>query len=183
VSSKFSQGPYLLNLEVASEKLHAETSKRFMIRWGDMPSTISDINLAIQQLKYIADKKEIDKLKKAGSDELLDKFVKFWKDHDPTPGTEINEWMDEYYHRIQYATDNFSVFREGWKTDMGMIYIIFGPPSDIERHPFDSESKPYEIWYYHTINRYFVFMDESGFGEYRLLTRSWEAWRDLIRNY
>jgi len=147
-----------------------------------MPSTISDIDLAITQLKYIADKKEFDKLKNASPEERLEQFEKFWKEHDPTPGTEENEWMDEFYRRIQFANENFTAFREGWKTDMGMIYIIFGPPSDIERHPFDLENKPHEYWIYHNINKEFVFMDQSGFGEYRLLTTGWEAWRSSIKN-
>jgi GWxTD domain-containing protein len=181
--ARLSQGPYVLELKISSAEAGAEASKRFFVRWGNLPATVSDIDLAIKQLKYIAAKKELDEFKKAASDELLDKFVQFWRNHDPTPGTEANEWMDEYYQRVQFATDNFTVFRDGWKTDMGMIYIIFGPPSEVERHPFESGSKPYEIWYYHNINRYFEFMDETGFGEYRLLTRSWEAWRDLIRNY
>lgn len=181
--ARLSQGPYVLELKVKTANAEAEVSKQFFVRWGSLPATVSDIELAIKQLKYIAAKKELDEFKNADADELLDKFVQFWRNHDPTPGTEANEWMDEYYQRVQFATDNFTVFREGWKTDMGMIYIIFGPPSEVERHPFESGSKPYEIWYYHNINRYFEFMDETGFGEYRLLTRSWEAWRDLIRNY
>lgn len=182
-TAKLSQGAYQIDITVKGETGKAETNKLFFVRWASMPSSVTDINLAIQQLKYIANKKDLDKLKKAGSNEKLEKFMEFWKTYDPTPGTQTNEWMDEYYRRVQYCNENFSIFREGWKTDMGMIYIIFGPPSDVERHPFDSDSKPYEIWYYHNINKYFVFMDESGFGEYRLLTRSWESWRDLIRNY
>jgi GWxTD domain-containing protein len=183
LGAKLSQGAFQMEINVKGEKSGAEITRLFFIRWANMPASVSDINVAIQQLKYVANKKEVDKLKKASPDEKLDKFVEFWKGHDPTPGTQINEWMDEYYRRVQYTNENFSIFREGWKTDMGMIYIIFGPPSDVERHPFDSDSKPYEIWYYHNINKYFVFMDESGFGEYRLITRSWESWRDLIREY
>jgi len=181
-NSELSQGPYVMKLNVRQGARKVETEKRFVIRWADMPSTISDIDLAIRQLKYIANKQEWKKLKKASSDEKLDKFKEFWKKRDPSPGTPANEWMDEYYNRIAYSNVNFSGFRDGWKSDMGMIFIIFGPPSDIDRHPFDSESKPYEIWYYYTINRQFLFMDETGFGEYRLLTTSWEDWRSLIRH-
>lgn len=180
--SEFSQGKYLLGVKVKSGMRSAETEKAFFIRWANMPATISDIDLAIRQLKYIADKKEFDQLKEASSDEKLKKFEEFWKAHDLTPGTEANEGMDEFYRRIYYTNENFSVFRDGWKTDMGMIYIIFGPPSDIERHPFDLETKPHEIWYYHDINKQFVFMDLSGFGEYRLLTTGWESWRSSVKN-
>ncbi len=180
--SELSQGKYLLELMVKSGLRKAEIKKLFFIRWANMPATISDIELAIRQIKYIADKKEFDKLKNAAADEKLHKFEQFWLNHDPTPGTEANEGMDEFYRRVQYTNENFTVFRDGWKTDMGMIYIIFGPPSDIERHPFDLESKPHEIWYYHDINKQFIFMDLTGFGEYRLLTTGWEAWRSSIKS-
>lgn len=180
--AELSQGKYLLELKVKSGSKSDEIDKPFFIRWTNMPSTISDIDLAIRQVKYIAEKKEFDELKNAEPDEKLQKFEEFWKKHDPTPGTEANEGMDEFYQRVQFTNQNFSVFRDGWKTDMGMIYIIFGPPSDIERHPFDLETKPHEIWFYHDINKYFVFMDQSGFGEYRLLTTGWESWRSSVKN-
>lgn len=180
--SSFPQGKYELRLKIKQNSQHCETRKNFFIRWSDMPSTIYDIDLAINQLKYIAEKEEWVKLRKTNSDEKLNAFKNFWKKRDPSPGTTENEWLDEYYNRIAYTNAHFSGFREGWKSDMGMIFIIFGPPSDIERHPFESGSKPFEIWYYYSINKQFVFMDETGFGEYRLLTQSWEDWRRLIRN-
>ena len=181
-ASELSQGKYILEVKVKSGLRSTEIEKPFFIRWSNMPSTISDIELAIRQLKYIADKKEFDGLKNAATNEKLQKFEEFWKNHDPTPGTDANEGMDEFYRRVQYTNESFTVFRDGWKTDMGMIYIIFGPPSDIERHPFDLETKPHEIWYYHDINKQFVFMDLSGFGEYRLLTTGWESWRSSVKN-
>jgi len=176
------QGRYELRLNVKQGNQKSDTKKNFFIRWTDMPSTIYDIDLAIKQIKYIAEKSEWDKLKKADPEEQLETFKKFWKKRDPSPGTPANEWMDDYFNRVAYANAKFSGFRDGWKSDMGMIFIIFGPPSDVERHPFAVDSKPYEIWYYYNINKQFVFMDESGFGEYRLLTRSWEDWRNLIRH-
>ena len=181
-TSELSQGKYLLGLKVKSGLKSYEVQKSFFIRWANMPATISDIELAIRQLKYIANKNEYDDLKKADSDEKLSKFGEFWKKHDPTPGTEANEGMDEFYRRVQFTNENFSAFRDGWLTDMGMIYILFGPPSDIERHPFDIETKPYEIWYYQDLNKEFVFMDQSGFGDFRLLTVGWESWRTMAKN-
>ncbi|MBN1350405.1 GWxTD domain-containing protein, partial [candidate division KSB1 bacterium] len=122
---------------------------------------------------------EVKKMRKAKGKEKSDMFEKFWSERDPTPGTEQNEHMEEYFRRVHYANEVFSGFREGWKSDMGMVYIILGHPNDIERHPFESGSKPYQVWYYYDINRKFVFVDETGFGEYRLLS---EYWDDLFRD-
>lgn len=180
-TNKLSQGIYSIELKVKEGRSNAEMKKNFAVRWINMPSSISDIDLAIKQMKYIARKKDYEKIKNADQGERLEAFQRYWKKFDPTPGTIANEAMDEYYSRVEMANQRFTGFRDGWKTDMGMIYIIFGPPNDVERHPFDSGYKPYEIWYYHTINREFTFMDEAGFGEYRLITTGWESWRELLK--
>lgn len=181
-AKKLGHGNYSLELKVDDGKKAVMVIKPFSIRWLGIPSSIVDIDLAIDQLKYIASSSETKKMKNAAEDEKLKEFEKFWKRRDPTPGTKQNEHMNEYYRRINYANENFSGIREGWRSDMGMIYVIFGHPNDIERHPFESGYKPYEVWYYYEINRQFVFIDETGFGEYRLVTRSWQQWqRDYWR--
>ena len=49
----------------------------------------------------------------------------------------------------------------GWKTDMGMIYILFGPPDDLEIYN-DPLSRIYsQRWHYYRINKYFDFIDEN----------------------
>ena len=47
-----------------------------------------------------------------------------------------------YYSRVEKANEMFTSHLEGWKTDRGMISIIFGPPSYIRK------TKSAEIWYY-----------------------------------
>ena len=39
------------------------------------------------------------------------------------------ELIKRYYNRVQDANSFFTSHIEGWKTDMGMIYIVFGPPN------------------------------------------------------
>jgi GWxTD domain-containing protein len=133
-----------------------------------MPSQADNLDKAVEQLQYIARGGELKKLKKLEGEEKLEAFKAFWREKDPSPGTDSNELMEEYYRRIEYSDQNFGGFREGWKTDRGMIYTLLGPPSEVERHPFDSDAKPYEIWTYYTINRYFLFVDHTGLGDYRL---------------
>ena len=96
-------------------------------------------------------------------------FYSLWKDMDPTPETEHNELMDEYYKRVSYANENFDGWKDGWETDRGMIYILFGPPDQVERtNPSMSNSTLYQIWTYNRINKQFIFKDQNGFGDFRL---------------
>jgi GWxTD domain-containing protein len=116
-------------------------------------------------------------IKDAKSDEeKLEKFKEFWKKKDPAPKTEQNRVMREYYRRVAYANKHFKHYYDGWKTDMGMIYIVLGPPDNVDRHPFEYNSKPYEVWHFYNINQSFYFIDETGFGDYRLLNRNYGDW-------
>jgi hypothetical protein len=62
---------------------------------------------------------------------------------------------------------------------MGMVFIILGEPNDVERHPFEQGAKPYQIWYYYQQDRRFIFIDETGFGDYRLVYGWEELYRDM----
>lgn len=144
-------------------------SKDFTYRWDYLPVNLKNLDLAISQLIYIASSSEMKYIQNGATEEEKQKrFLKFWQSKDPTPSTPKNELMTEYYNRIKIANERYSHYVEGWKTDMGMVYIIYGNPSNIDRHPFEADSKPYEIWEYYDARRRFVFVDDSGFGDYRL---------------
>ena len=78
--------------------------------------------------------------------------------------------MEEYYIRVNYVNEYFNMsWREGWETDFGMIYILFGPPDQIERSNYTSTSSSiYQVWYYSRLNKQFVFKDQNGFGDFKL---------------
>ncbi len=156
----------------------ASTDRPMFVRWQYFPVGVKSLDLAIDQVRYIARDKEFDVLEEAKTEEEKQaRLLEFWKRRDPNPNTERNERMEEYYRRAEYANKHFTHHREGWRTDMGMVYMMFGPPSDVSRHPFELDSKPYEIWRYYDISYEFVFVDDTGFGDYRLITPVWEAWQ------
>ena len=167
----------LYRLELSSKAYSSIfTQKDFVYKWSDLRMNITDLDLAINQMVYIASSDQLDSLKEAPSKPEKEKrFLQFWKNIDPSPKTARNEVMNEYYNRVKIATDKFTnSYMEGWKTDMGMVFIIYGNPSSIERHPFDENSKPYEVWEYFDINKQFIFVDYTGFGDYRLITPIWD---------
>ncbi|MCA9743418.1 MAG: GWxTD domain-containing protein [Deferribacteres bacterium] len=171
-------GRYKLKIKAKANGEKTELETVFTIFSRGMPLTSTDLESAIQQLRYIANGKDRDKIEDAPEDSQKVAFIEFWKKRDPTPGTEENEAMNEYYRRVAYANEHFGRFRDGWKTDMGMVYIVLGEPNDVERNPFNSvystsynssrTIKAFEVWHYYQYNRYFVFIDESGFGDFRL---------------
>jgi len=151
------------------------TNRAFLIRWRGLPKSLKDLDVAIDQLRYITKDDEWSRLKEAKTpEEKQARFLEFWKKRDPNPSTPRNERMEEFYQRVEYANKHFSHYTEGWRTDMGMIYLIFGPPNNVDRHPFDIDAKPYEVWFYYDLNYSFLFLDQTGFGDYRLLTQDWQ---------
>lgn len=102
-------------------------------------------------------------------------LTEFWKALDPNPATPINEKYEEYQKRIQEANLRFGILQmEGWKTDRGRVFILYGPPNDVERYPSSSDNVPYEIWHYDAIEGgvEFIFADLSGFKNYVLIHSS-----------
>ena len=67
----------------------------------------SDLSDAIDQLIYIAEKKEVKKLKALKGEEQISAFNAFWKKRDFTPETRYNEYMNEYYNRINIANQKY----------------------------------------------------------------------------
>lgn len=166
-------GTYILRVTLKDKNFVTVSTlnKSFFSRWVGVPGNVTDLDKAISQMVYIATPDELNKLKDSkNNEEKLRNFLEFWKKKDPSPNNEENEVFNEYFRRVAYANDNFSNYNEGWRTDRGMVYIILGAPNNIDRHPFEYDSKPYEIWEYYELNRSFIFLDQTGFGDYRLIT-------------
>lgn len=130
---------------------------------------IANLDNAIRQMRYAANSKEMDYIKEAPDEtEKLKRFEKFWKELDPTPNTERNEAMEEYYNRIDYANTSFKAYSEGWMTDKGQVFVTYGMPLNVERtNRSYADSRTLEKWTYAN-NRVFIFIDTTGFGDFRL---------------
>ncbi|MFH1050457.1 MAG: GWxTD domain-containing protein [bacterium] len=130
---------------------------------------VEDIGKAIRYLRYVANQSDIDYIQSGENDsEKQKRFEEFWKNNDPSPNTERNEAFDEYFSRIHYANKNFKSYTEGWLTDMGMVYIVFGPPDYTDKSDTYSTRTVYMKWTYLN-NREFVFSDDTGMGDFRLI--------------
>jgi GWxTD domain-containing protein len=115
-----------------------------------------------EDVRWIITDEERSAFMQLSNDEERDQFIEaFWQRRDPTPDTEENEFKEEHYRRIAYANEHFASGVPGWKTDRGRIYIVFGPPDDIESHPAggtyerpmeegggETSTFPFEQWRY-----------------------------------
>ena len=164
---------YYLSLKTVIDSVEYIREIPLRVQWGGTNALIPDLLEAITQMRYLSHtgyfpSRDYKKILNADGDEQKDFFVETWKKIDPTPGTETNELMNEYYFRVNVANQRFSGHREGWRSDRGMIYILYGEPDAIEEHHMELNSKPYIIWYYYSVNRNFIFVDQTGFGDFQL---------------
>jgi GWxTD domain-containing protein len=96
----------------------------------------------------------------------------FWKARDQFSDTPQNEFFLSYFQRVEVANARYNTLsRQGWKTDRGRIYLMYGEPTEIERYPSQIETRPYEIWQYTEIEGgvFFIFADLLGFSDYNLI--------------
>lgn len=133
----------------------------------------TEVDKEFEQSKYIASKSESEQWKKlSGVDAKRKALHEFWSKRDEDLLTPQNEKKLEYFKRVSDANIQYKTgFREGWKTDRGRVFIIYGAPDDVERHANETDTKPYEIWYYNSIQGgvQFIFGDRTGFSDYILL--------------
>lgn len=133
----------------------------------------NEIDKEFAYSRYIAsesERREYQSLK------LLDakrKFMfEFWRRRNPDPTSRRNSYKIEYLRRIEYANEHFKKGqKEGWRTDFGRVFIIYGPQDEVEQFPSSAESNPYEIWHYNALQGgvIFVFVDRNDVGHYLLV--------------
>ena len=167
-NSTLPNSTYRLSI-VKNEDKKPISSGIFRSLWIEMPTSLLNLDVAIDMLRFIVSDSRLAKIKSGSKSDQERKFRQFWEERDPTPKTEYNELMAEYYRRIDYAYEQFTTPNTiGYESDRGEIYIKYGPPKNRER-TFPAGEPAVEIWTYE--NRRFVFRATSGFGDFRLVNR------------
>lgn len=156
-------------IDAEGKTLGEELETMFWIDWTMSGMVHEDWEEAVNMLVHIAGGKTLKALRETPSEEREQALEDFWKTKDPSPETTENEWKQEYYRRIRFANLRFTTaFMSGWRSDYGTVYVRYGEPDEIERHPFERGQKPYQVWFYYGQRREFLFVDLRGNGEYQL---------------
>jgi GWxTD domain-containing protein len=160
---------FTLDLTVSLGSHEEHRTVTFRTVWPSMPFSLRDVDLALDALRFIVSPAHLDSLKEGTFAERREHLETFWKLRDRTPGTARNELMTEYYRRVDYAMRNFGTLRvpDGSRTDRGKIYILYGPPTAMDRI-LDPVAGFQETWRYERIGKKFVFKDQSKSGNYVL---------------
>jgi GWxTD domain-containing protein len=140
-----------------------------------------------EDVRWIITDDERKAFMQLSNEEEREQFIEaFWQRRNPDPDSEDNEFKDEHYRRIAYANEHFPAGIPGWKTDRGRIYIVYGPPDEIESHPSggsyqrpmeegggETSTYPFEDWRYRYIEGIgqeviIEFVDDCMCGAYEM---------------
>jgi GWxTD domain-containing protein len=105
-------------------------------------------------------------------DQKKSQIYNLWTMSASLVGLPVTDFRYKFMQRIKEADEKYkSSFKPGWKTDQGIVFLKYGPPTDVERHPSEAGTKPYEVWRYENLEGgvIFVFIDRTGFSQYELI--------------
>ncbi len=151
-------GNYELIVEINIGGRQFVRREHFYIRWKDVSIFVEDISTSINQLVYILESDSIEAILASDDDSKKQWFEEFWSKLETNYGAKKNGLLNEYYKRIIYANNHFSMpHRDGWRSDRGSVYCIMGEPDEIHSYSFPKRGRPYEVWTYYTKGTQYVF--------------------------
>lgn len=141
------EGLYLIQSDTTaaegfSFRVHTSTYPRY--------TRIQDL---VGPLVFVSTQDEFSQLVQSNGDKVVfDKtIIGITRDRD-----RAKRFMKSYYTRVELANKYFTSYKEGWKTDQGMTFIIFGLPDEIRK------TSQNEIWYYKDSRTKFVFVKKGS---------------------
>jgi GWxTD domain-containing protein len=94
----------------------------------------------LSKVRYIITAKERKIFLELPDSEKEQFIQEFWTRRDLDPDTEENEFKMEYFNRLEKASELFlGEGKQGWLTDRGRIYVLFGPPTDRITYPMGGD--------------------------------------------
>jgi GWxTD domain-containing protein len=172
-----------LTLAVTSARGTDTTKAPIFVTFGeDLPvATFSEM---VNYLRYFGSPSRLESLRDAPPDARATAWAAFMRETDPDPATAANEALRDYFGRITQANTRF---REeggaGWLTDRGRVFVALGTPDQFyEPNTTDLNQRGRaQIWEYRRHRLQVVFIDQTGFGRWRMTVGSEAEFESIVR--
>jgi len=172
-----------LTLAVTSPRSTDTTKAPLFVTFGeDLPvATFTDM---VNYLRYFGSTSRLEALRDAPPDTRAAAWATFMRETDPDPATAANEALRDYFGRISQANVRF---REeggaGWLTDRGRVFVALGTPDQFyEPNTTDLNQRGRaQIWEYRRHRLQIVFIDQTGFGRWRMTMGSEGEFEAVVR--
>lgn len=127
------RGNYRFEVETTGEDGEPIYKARdFAVKSENYPAIVNMRELA-GPLVYLMDRRDYERMMEIQDpDSLKEEIDRFWL-RNVGNMNQARSVINLYYDRVEQANKQFTNFKEGWKTDLGMMYILFGPPWYVDR--------------------------------------------------
>ena len=178
-----SLGVGALTLMVSAVGGSDTTKAPIFVTFGeDLP--VATFNEMVSYLRYFGSPARLQNLRDAPPNARASAWAAFMRATDPDPATPVNEALRDYFGRIAQANARF---REeggiGWLTDRGRVFVALGAPDQYyEPNTTDLNQRGRaQIWDYRRHRLQIVFIDQTGFGRWRMTVGSEAEFEALVR--
>jgi GWxTD domain-containing protein len=141
----------------------------FVSLGDDLPVASFDEMLAY--MRYFATPERLRALRDTTPEGRASAWATFLRETDPVSATAQHEGLRDYFARLRTANARFrEEASAGWLTDRGVAYIALGEPDQIfdPNGPEQNVRGRTQVWEYREPRVQLVFVDQSGFGRWRL---------------
>lgn len=114
-----------IDVENNNANVNVKSHTEFMTHVLDFPH-MTDVDQQIEALHYVASTRDLNNIKSGETIEERRRLLnEYWQN--------VGAWkMGDYYERIRIANELFTTNVEGWKTPMGMVFVILGEPHFVD---------------------------------------------------
>ena len=169
---------------VASRSDSRDTTRTpVFVSFGDeLP--VATFDEMVSYLRYFTTPARLQALRAAAPEQRAAAWATFLRETDPVPSTPQHEGLSDYFGRIRVANERF---REegvpGWTTDRGMVFVSLGEPDQLyEQGGTDINQRGRaQVWEYRENRLQLIFVDQTGFGRWRLTTGSEADFQQAMR--
>jgi GWxTD domain-containing protein len=173
----------VVNVVVDHPRSRDSTRASLFVSFGvDLP--VASFDDMLGYLIYYASPRRLALLRNASPAERASVWAAFLRETDPAPETAQHEALQAYFGRIQQANRDF---REeavaGWRTDRGRVSVALGPPDQVIEPTGGAmnQRNVTRVWEYPRFQLQLVFVDQTGFNQWRLTPDSEMDFQAVVR--
>ncbi|MGQ0765289.1 MAG: GWxTD domain-containing protein [Gemmatimonadota bacterium] len=147
----------------------------------DLPvTTFSEM---LDYLRYYVSAPRLQEMRSATPEVRATLWAAFIRESDPVPQTDIHEGLRDYFGRIAQANLRFrDEGLAGWLSDRGRVLVSLGTPDQIIEPNADyAQRGRTQVWEYRQHRLAVVFVDQSGFGRWRMTLSSETEFEGVAR--
>ena len=138
----------------------------------------------LDYLRYYVSTQRLQAMRDAAPENRASLWAAFLRDTDPVPQTPSHEGLRDYFSRIAQANVRFrEEGQAGWLTDRGRVTIALGPPDQIYEPSMSAVGTRGRTltWEYREHRLQIVFVDQTGFGRWRMTLTSESEFEAVVR--